>query len=45
MIWLLICFVKKINPIGTDLFIRGKKLDISHNFITQSYFAMPKMFR
>ena len=37
--------IKKINPIGTDLFIRGKKLDISDDFITQSYFAMPKMFR
>ena len=32
---------KKINPIVTDLFIRGRKLNISV-FITQAYFAVPK---
>ena len=32
---------KKINPIVTDLFIRGRKLNISV-FITQGYFAVPK---
>ena len=32
---------KKINPIVTDLFIRGRKLNISA-FITQAYFAVPK---
>ena len=29
---------KKFNQIVTDLFIRGKKLNISSVFITQSYF-------
>ena len=27
---------KKLNPIVTELFIRGRKLDISVAFITQS---------
>ena len=36
---------KKLNPIGTELFIRGRKLDISLLFITQSYFAVPKNSR
>ena len=30
MIWLLICLeIKKLNPIVTELFIRGRKLNIS----------------
>ena len=33
---------KKLNPIVTELFIRGRKLDISLAFIAQSYFAVPK---
>ena len=33
---------KKLNPVVTELFIRGKKLNISLFFITQSYFAVPK---
>ena len=33
---------KKLNLIVTELFIRGRKLNISLAFITQSYFAMPK---
>ena len=33
---------KKLNPIVTELFIRGGKLNISLIFITQSYFAAPK---
>ena len=33
---------KKLNPIVTELFIKGKKLNISLTFITQSYFAVPK---
>ena len=33
---------KKLNPIVTELFIRGRKLDISIVFITQSYFKVPK---
>ena len=45
MIWLLICLVKKINPIVTELFIRGKKLNISLVFFTQSDFAVPENIR
>ena len=33
---------KNLNPIVTELFIRGRKLNISLVFITQSYFAVPK---
>ena len=33
---------KKINPLVTELFIRGRKLDIPLVFITKSYFAVPK---
>ena len=33
---------KKFNPKVTELFIRGRKLNISLVFITQSYFAVPK---
>ena len=36
---------KKLNPIITKLFIRGRKLYISLVFITQSYFAVPKNIR
>ena len=36
---------KKLNSIVTELFIRGRKLDISLVFITQSYFAVPKDIR
>ena len=35
----------KLNPIVTDLFIRGRKLNISIVFITQSYFKVPKDVR
>ena len=35
----------KLNPIVTELFIRGRKLNISFVFITQSYFAKPKNIR
>ena len=31
----------KLNPIVTDLFIRGRKLNSSIVFITQSYFKVP----
>ena len=34
---------KKLNPIVTELFIRGRKLNISIIFITQSYFALSKI--
>ena len=33
---------KKLNPVVTELFIRGRKLNISIVFITQSYFKVPK---
>ena len=33
---------KKLNSIITELFIRGRKLNISIAFITQSYFKVPK---
>ena len=36
---------KKLNSIVTELFIRGRKLNISHVFITQSYFKVPKYVR
>ena len=36
---------KKLNSILTDLFIRGRKLNISLVFITQSYFKVPKDVR
>ena len=43
---MLICLViKKLNPIVTELFIRGRKLNISLVFIKQSYFALPKRIR
>ena len=35
---------KKPNPIVTELFIKGRKLNISLVFITQSYFAVPKLY-
>ena len=36
---------KKINPVVTELFIRGRKLNISIVFITTSYFKVPKDVR
>ena len=33
---------KKVNPIVTDLFFRGRKLNIYFVFMTQSCFAVPK---
>ena len=36
---------KKLNPIVTALFIRGRKLNISIAFITQSYFKVSKDVR
>ena len=35
----------KLNPIVTELFIRGRKLNIFIVFITQSYFKVPKDVR
>ena len=36
---------KKLNQIVTELFIRGRKLNISVVFITQSYCKVPKDVR
>ena len=36
---------KKLNSVTTDLFIRGRKLNISLIFITQSYFKVVKDVR
>ena len=36
---------KKLNSKVTKLFIRGRKLNISLVFITQSYFKVPKDVR
>ena len=33
---------KKLNPIVTKIFIIGRKLNIPLDFITQSYFTVPK---
>ena len=46
MIGFLICLLtKKLTPIVTELFIRGRRLNISLVFITESYFAVPKDIR
>ena len=36
---------KELNPIVTELFIRGRKPNISLVFITQYYFAVSKNIR
>ena len=36
---------KKLNPLVTKLIIRGRKLNISLVFITQSHFIVPKNIR
>ena len=35
----------ELNPIVTELFLRGRKLNISIVFISQSYFKVPKTIR
>ena len=37
--------IKKLNSIVTELFIKGRKLNISLVFMTQSYFKVPKDVR
>ena len=37
-----VLIVKKLNPVVTELFIRGRKLNIFIVFITQSYFKVSK---
>ena len=34
---------KKCNPVVTELFVRGRKINISIVFVTQSYFKVLKM--
>ena len=34
-----------LSPIVTELFLRGRKLNISLVFISQSYFKVPKTIR
>ena len=46
MIWLLIWLViKKLNLVVTEFNIRGRNLNVSIVFITQSYFKVPKKVR
>ena len=35
---------EKLNPIVTELFIRGRKLNIFLVFVTQSLFAVPREY-
>ena len=36
---------KRLNPAVTEIFIGGRKINISSIFITQSYFKVPKDVR
>ena len=36
---------KTLNPVVTELFIRGRKLNLSLAFVTQSYFKEQKDVR
>ena len=36
---------EKLSPIDTELFLRGRKLNISIVFISQSYFKVPKTIK
>ena len=36
---------KKLNLIGTELFIRGRKINISLIFVTPSYFCVSKSIK
>ena len=36
---------KKLHPVVTELFISGRKLNVSNVFIPQSYFKVPKDVR
>ena len=38
-------FNKKLSPIVTELFLRGRKPSISLVFISQTYFEVPKTMR
>ena len=43
MVWLLI--FNKLQLLVRELFIRGRKLNISFVFVKESYFAVPKQIR
>ena len=36
---------KNLSPIATELFLRGRKLNVSLIFISESYFKVPKRIR
>ena len=36
---------KKLGPLVTDVFLRGKKFNICLAFVSQSYFKVPKIIR
>ena len=36
---------RELNPVVTEIFITGRKLNISIVFITQSFFKVPKEVR
>ena len=36
---------KKLSPVVTELFLKGRKLNISVVFISQSYLKVPKAIR
>ena len=42
---MLICLAIKLKTIVTELFIKGRKLNSSLAFITQSYFSVPRDIR
>ena len=37
--------MKELSPIVTELFLRGRKLNILLVFISQSYFEVPKTIK
>ena len=48
MIWFMAADMlcnKILNPIVTEVIMKGRKLNISLVFITQSYFAVPENIR
>ena len=36
---------RKLSPMVTDLFLRGRKVNISFLSVSQSYFKVPKIIR
>ena len=37
--------IRKLSPMVTDLFLRGRKVNISFLSVSQSYFKVPKIIR